>query len=51
MRDQKSLIKELETKLSDRTQRLETYEQLEHELDDIIMQSANGNNMYVHCSS
>ena len=45
MRDQKSLIKELEIKLSERTQRLETYEQLEHELDDVIMQAANGNNI------
>jgi progesterone-induced-blocking factor 1 len=35
-------ISELETELSDRRCKLETYEKLEKELDEVVMQAAEG---------
>ena len=35
-----SKLREYESSLRDKTQRLETYESLEQELDDVVMQAA-----------
>ena len=36
-------IYELETKLADDSNKLRTYEKLENELDEVVMQAADGN--------
>lgn len=36
-------IYELETKLADDSSKLRTYEKLENELDEVVMQAADGN--------
>ena len=39
-------VSELESLLSERTIKLETYEKLEQELDDVVMQAADSKSLY-----
>ena len=39
-------VTELETSLTEKTTKLETYEKLEMELDDVVMQAAEGKNFF-----
>jgi len=40
-------VTELETVVTEKSVKLETYEKLEHELDEVIMQAADGKYLFV----
>jgi len=44
-------ISELETIVTEKSVKLETYEKLEHELDEVVMQAADGKLLFVEMSA